>query len=56
MQFIVSMGTEILNMIVICKEKNPKNIILNMLGFGVISLFDEFIFLNQHNNLGKDLL
>ncbi len=56
MQFIVSMGTEILNMIVICQETNPKNIIINILAFGIISGLDEAIFLTQHNNLSKDLL
>jgi hypothetical protein len=41
-QFTVAMATEIINMVVICIETDPSNIVQNLLAFGVICLIDDF--------------
>jgi hypothetical protein len=42
MQFTAAMATEIINMVVICIETDPSNIVQNLLAFGVICLIDDF--------------
>jgi hypothetical protein len=52
MQFIGAMCTEIINMLVICREIDPSNIVQNLLAFGVICQIDDYYVETLKNNLG----
>lgn len=52
MQFIGAMCTEIINMLVICQETDPSNIVQNLLAFGVICQIDDYYVDTLKNNLG----
>jgi len=52
MQFIGAICTEIINMLVICREINPSEIVQNLLAFGVICQIDDFYVETLKNNLG----
>jgi len=56
MQFTAAMGTEILNIVVICHESNPFNIVQNFLVFLFVCSIEDFIAKAQQNNLVKGLL
>ena len=49
------MGIEILNLVVICQETYPTNIIANLLQFFVIAQIDEFLSMTVKNNLAKSI-
>ena len=56
MQFFGAMATELINMLVICQETDPTNIVENLLAFGVICQIDDFYVMTLQNNLGQGLL
>lgn len=56
MQFIGAIITEIINLVVICNETNPSNIVQNLLAFGVICQIDDFYVQSLKNNLAQGML
>ena len=56
MQFIGALLTEIINLLVICQETSPANIVQNLLAFGVICQIDDFYAGTLQNNIAQNLL
>lgn len=56
MQYIGVMGTQILNLVVICNEIFATEIVQNLLQFYVIAQIDEFLAFTLKNNLAYGIL